>query len=216
VPASPRAVLRSAQPARFPRTPPLPRVRTLSTPSAMIMTRTEAVTEISLKFALLAARPVRRGREHVLLTEISACEARACRARHSRDSTAGCRLLRPRCALHGDGRHGLPPVRGRHLLCGGRSLSAVRCPVRGGPARESFLRVHWVAVPQALRARRVDRRRHRAPPAATASAASARATSTATAWRAMRGGSAAAATACCARRPARRIVSVSAAQPVRR
>jgi hypothetical protein len=29
----------------------------------------------------------------------------------------------------------------------------------GGGGGESFLRVHWVAVPQALRARRVNRRR---------------------------------------------------------
>jgi|EP01047_Picozoa_sp_COSAG01_P080379 hypothetical protein len=32
---------------------------------------------------------------------------------------------------------------------------------RGGGSGESFLRVHWVAVPEALRARRVNRRRHR-------------------------------------------------------
>jgi hypothetical protein len=31
----------------------------------------------------------------------------------------------------------------------------------GGGGGESFLRVHWVAVPEALRARRVNRRRRR-------------------------------------------------------
>jgi hypothetical protein len=31
----------------------------------------------------------------------------------------------------------------------------------GGDSSESFLRVHWVAVPEALRARRVNRRRRR-------------------------------------------------------
>jgi hypothetical protein len=39
--------------------------------------------------------------------------------------------------------------------------SPLLATMRGGG--ESFLRVHWVAVPKALRARRVNRRRRRSP-----------------------------------------------------
>jgi hypothetical protein len=42
-----------------------------------------------------------------------------------------------------------------------RLLSALRRCCDGGDGGESFLRVHWVAVPQALRARRANRRRRR-------------------------------------------------------
>jgi hypothetical protein len=48
-------------------------------------------------------------------------------------------------------------VRGRRTARGSRSWGAYG----GGGGGESFLRVHWVAVPKALRARRVNRRRRR-------------------------------------------------------
>jgi hypothetical protein len=43
-------------------------------------------------------------------------------------------------------------------------------PGGGGGGGESVLRVHWVAVPKVLRARRVNRRRRDAPRAAAAGA----------------------------------------------
>ena len=43
---------------------------------------------------------------------------------------------------------------------GARRVAAAKGP-RGGGGGESFLRVHWVAVPEGLRARRANRRRRR-------------------------------------------------------
>jgi hypothetical protein len=66
------------------------------------------------------------------------------------EAGAGAEAAAAAAALQASSAHGLDP-RGCYV-------------VRTGGGGESFLRVHWVAVPKALRARRVNRRRRRRLP----------------------------------------------------
>jgi hypothetical protein len=49
----------------------------------------------------------------------------------------------------------------RTVATGGKGARRVAAAAKGPRGGESFLRVHWVAVPEGLRARRANRRRRR-------------------------------------------------------